>query len=448
MFEGGMMEASVDVSGTNLLVQGVILVISLLLVAFFSSSEAALISANKLRIRHMAQQGSKAARAVSRVTSNHEKFFATILFSENALIIMASSVGTALAISVMGRSGSAIAVATVATTLVIVMFGEITPKSLAAQSAERWSLVVGRVIEVVMKLETVLIFLFTLPPRLVLWLMGGRKVLQTPTITEGELRMLVDIGRAEGMLEHTEAEWIENVFRFGNRQLREVMTPRTEMVALGKGATVEEFLRVYQQHTHTRFPIYEGSIDNVVGTLSVKDVARAMAAGEIGTGDDVSKLLRPAYFVPETKRVMDLLREMRRGGFQMVIAADEFGGVAGLATVKQMAEEIVGSMGEEGMREEREEDFQVIDSNTYQIDAGMSISEANDHFLLGIPEGNYETVAGFLLASMGHIPTVGEHIYHGSFMLEVVEMRGVKIQQVKITRVARMSAGNGGEVAP
>ncbi|MEK7778089.1 MAG: hemolysin family protein, partial [Chloroflexota bacterium] len=334
-----------------------------------------------------------------------------------------------------------IAVATIVTTVIIVMFGEIAPKSLAAQGAERWSLAVGRIIEVVMRLETWIIFLFTLPPRLVLWLMGGRKVFQTPSVTEGELRMLVGIGRAEGMLEHSEAQLIENVFRFGDRQVREVMTPRTEVVALERGVTLEEFLRLYQQHAHTRFPVYEGSMDNVLGTVSVKDVVQAMAAGSLRSQDDVTQLLRPAYFVPETKLIGDLFRELKGTGYQLVIAADEYGGVAGLATLKQMVEEVVGRVGEEGVS--AEEDFQVIDARTYQVDAGMDVEEANTRLALGIPEGNYETVAGFLLTRLGHIPKVGEHLYHNGFLVEIVEMRGVKIEQVKVTRVARSSPGNG-----
>jgi len=246
--------------------------------------------------------------------------------------------------------------------------------------------------------------------------------------------MLVGIARAEGMLEHSEAQLIENVFRFGDRQIREVITPRTEIVALEKGVTLAEFLGVYKQHTFSRFPVYEGNVDNILGTISVKDVVGAMAAGEIGPLDDVTQLLRPAYFVPETKLVGELFRELRATGYQLVIAVDEFGGVAGLATLKQMVEEVFGRVAEEGIREE--EDFQVIDASTYQVDAGMNAEEANSRLALGIPAGNYETIAGFLLTRLGHIPKEREHVYHNGFLMEIVEMRGVKIEQVKVTRIA------------
>lgn len=430
-----LMEGSVDVGGMSLVVQVVLLVVSILMVAFFSSSEASLISVNKFRVRHLAEQNNKAAQSVMRVAGKHEKFFATILLTENAFIIMASSVGTAVAISLIGAGGLAVVISTVVMTVIIVMFGEITPKSLAAQAAERVSLIVARPVEIIMRLETPVIFLFTLPPRLVMWLIGGREVLQTPSVTDGELRMLVDIGRAEGSVEGEEARLLENVFRFGDRQLREVMTPRTEIIALERGVTLETFLGVYQEHSHTRFPIFDGTVDNVIGTLSVKDVVRAMTAGEIGPEDDVTDVLREAYFVPETKFVGQLFHELRQSGYQVVMVADEFGGLAGLVTLKQMVEEIVGRVSEEGVQES--EEYQAIDANTFQADAGMHVDEANAQLALDIPGGEYETLAGFLLTCFGHIPREGEYVHHNGFQLQVVEMRGLRIEQVRLTRVAR-----------
>ena len=207
-----------------------ILLVSLAAVAFFSSSEASLISVNKFRVRHRAQTGNKAAQAVDRVVSKHEQFFATILFTENAFIILATSVGTALVISILGEGGKSVWIATLGMTVLVVTFGEVTPKSLAARASDRWSLVVARPIEVIMALETVVIYLFTLLPRLLMRLMGGNQRLSSPSITEGELRMLIDMAQAEGMVETTEAEMLEKIFHFGDRQVQEIMTPRTEIV--------------------------------------------------------------------------------------------------------------------------------------------------------------------------------------------------------------------------
>ena len=428
------MEPALDI-GLDVRIQLLILVVSLAVVAFFSSSEASLISVNKFRIRHLVDQGNQAASAVLRVVDHHEKFFATILLTENAFIILSTSVGTALTISLIGGPFSVL-VATVVMTLVIVIFGEITPKSLASRASERWALVVGRPVEAVMALETPILFVFTIVPRLVLRMIGGPGRLVTPSVTEGELRMLIDIASAEGMVEQEEADRLESVFRFGDRQVREVMTPRTEIVFVERGATLQEFLWVYTEHSHTRFPIYKGSTDNIVGILSAKDILKAMSSTTIGPEDSVTDVIRDAYFVPETKRIAELFDESRQSGNQMAIAIDEFGGIAGLVSLKSLLEEVVGRVGEEGARPE--EEYEALGENTFQIDGGMSVDEVEEELGVELPEGDYETIAGFALDILGHIPTAGEHFEHGDLRVEVTEMKDLKIETVKLTR----NAGN------
>lgn len=417
---------------TGYLPQILILLVSILMVAFFSSSEASLISVNKFRIRHLAEQGDKKAQAVSRVVKQHEKFFATILFTENTFIILTSSVGTALALSIFGDSPTTLLVTTLVLTVCIVAFGEITPKSLAAHAAEKWSLVVARPIEIIMKFETFFIYFFTILPKVVLSLFGMKKLLQTPSITEGELRMLIGISEAEGMVEEQEAQMLEKVFRFGDRQVREIMTPRVDIMWIESGTTLEDFLSTYQGHSHTRFPVFEGDLENVLGVLSVKDVVAAIAQGKINASDSVTTFLRGVNFVPDTKAAGSLFREMQRRGDQMAMLIDEFGGIAGLVTVKQLVEEIVGPVGEEGAQPEPE--YEAIDSNTFNVDGGMQIEELNEELKLDLPVGNYETVAGFILDTLGHIPSEGEQFKHAGLRLVVSEMRGMKIERVRITR--------------
>ncbi len=415
-----------------------LLVIALLASAFFSASEAAYLSIQRGKLAQLMKSDPEKFRRVNRLAGHPEKLLPTVLTGNNLANTAAAALGTGLAISFLRSPGLAVIASTAVVTIVLLVFGETIPKVIAVRHSVGFAAVLAGPLRVV---EAVL-----LPP---IWVLGkivrvvGRifGVAGADMVSEEEIRALIDMGREAGTVEHSEAQLIENVFRFGDRQLREVMTPRTEMMSLEKGVTLEEFLRIYQQHAHTRFPVYEGSMDNVLGTVSVKDVVQAMAAGRLRPQDDVTQLLRPAYFVPETKLIGDLFRELRGTGYQLVIAADEYGGVAGLATLKQMVEEVVGRVGEEGVS--AEEEFQVIDARTYQVDAGMAVEEANTRLALGIPEGNYETVAGFLLTRLGHIPKAGEHLYHNGFLVEVVEMRGVKIEQVKVTRVARSSPGNG-----
>lgn len=319
---------------------------SILMVAFFSSSEASLISVNKFRIRHLAEQGSKPAQAVNRVVSRHENFFATILFTENAFIILASSVGTAMAISIFGDGGITVLLTTLVLTVLIVAFGEITPKALAAQAAGRWSLIVARPVEILMTLETFLIYFFTLLPKGILMLMGGKTFVQTPSVTEGELKMLIGIGRDEGMVGKEKAEMLENVFQFEDMQCREVMTPSTEVISIASDTTLRDFLTIYQRHPYTRFPVFEGDFENILGVLSVKDVVFAIASGSMSELDPVTSFPQQIYSVPETKLIGALFREMQSGGSQMSMAVDELGDISGLVTLKQLTEEIVGSWGE------------------------------------------------------------------------------------------------------
>ena len=415
----------------------ILLLVALLLSAFFSGSEAAFLSIQRGKLAYLMKSGVKRADKVAQIAGHPEKLLPTVLTGNNLVNTAAAALGTAIAMSFLEPTSAVIA-ATAGVTILLVIFSETIPKTVAAKNSERFAIAVVGPLRLAESLLLPAVWVLERLSRSVGRLFG---VSDAAMVAEGEIRALIDTGREVGAVEPSEAQMLERVFRFGDRQLREVMTPRTEILFLEKGAALEEFLRVYRQHSHTRFPVYEDSLDNVLGTLSVKDVVRAMAADEIGPGDDVTQLLRPAYFVPETKLVGGLFRELRGSGYQIIMVADEFGGVAGLVTLKQMVEEIVGRVGEEGVQEE--EEFQAIDANTYQLDGGMQVDEANEVLGLGIPDGTYETVAGFLLSRLGHIPREGEHIHQSGFLLEVIEMHGVKIEQVKVTRVARPAPEDG-----
>ena len=435
----GGASGSLGISGLYLQITAIVVCITL--VAFFSSAEASLISVNKLRIRYLAEQGNRSAQVVTRVLEHHEKFFATILLTENAFIIFASSLGTAVAITLVQGNAALVLLAPLVMTVVIVAFGEITPKTLAAGSAERWSLFVARPISVIMYLETTVIFLFTLMPRLMVKLMGREQGLWASSVTEGELRMLIDISKTEGAVDEDEADLLEKVFSFGDRQMREIMTPRPEFVMVELSTTLEEFLRVYSDHSHTRFPVYDDSMENVVGVLSSKDVLLAVGQNQPKLQDSVTNMLRPAFFVPETKTVSSTFNEMQQGGNGLVLMVDEFGGIAGLATVKQLLEVIVGQVTMED--DDSEESYIPVDENTYRLDAGVGIPEINEELDLGLPEGDYQTVAGFILDSLGRIPEEGDMVEFKNLRMTVKEMNGVKIETVELRRMVFEAEGAG-----
>ena len=418
-----------------------LLVVSFLGVAFFTSAESALISVNKIRIQFLAEQGSAAARAVDRVLSQHEKFFATILLSQNAFTIFATAVGTALAAEALGDSGYAALLTTLIMTVVISIFGEITPKTVAATYSERWSLIAARPVGWTMLLCTPFIYFFTAAPRLIY------KILRTPangwqtTFTEGELRMMIDLSRQQGAVESEEAERLNRVFHFRDRRLSEIMTPRTEIVWIEKGTTLEQFLQLYAENSHTRFPIFEGSQEAVLGVLSNKEVLIAQSHGHIGPGDAVTDTMRAVDFIPETITVSDAFDTMQAKRLSMMMVTNEYGGIAGLVTLKQLIGVIIGTMVDDDPPSAiADSSIQPQADGSYLLDGGMTIIEINDRLEehgISLPEGEYQTIAGLVLYRReGEIPRIFDTVQTDDLVLTVTEMVGARINQVRLERLA------------
>ena len=415
----------------GVLINFLIVGFGLILVAFFSSSEASLISVNKSRIKHLTAQGNKAAKSVLKVVEQHEKFFAAILLTENAFIILSSSVGTALTIYLLGQNPYSVLLSTVIMTLLVVIFGEITPKSLAARFADKWSLVVGKPIQIIMAIETPFLFPFTILPKLILKMIGGDEKHSETTVTEGELRMLIGEAEEEGMVETEEAKMLESVFRFGDRKVSEIMTPRNEIIFLNTSSILKDFFKIYSEHQHTRFPVFKNATENIVGIISAKDVLKSFTSQNLNQEQPITTLIRDAYFVPENKRIAELLSEARQTGNQMAIAIDEFGGLAGLVSIKRLMEEVMGRIGEEGSSPEKE--FQKISENIFLVDGSISIEEAIEEFGIKIPDGEYETIAGFIIDRLGAIPSIGDVLDTKTAKFEITVMDGLKIQQTKLS---------------
>ncbi len=415
------------------------LIISFLGVVFFTSAEAALIAVNKIRIRFLSEQGHTAARVVDRVLGQHEKFFATILLSQNAFTIFATAIGTAMAAEWLQDSGYAALLTTVVMTLVISIFGEITPKTVAATYSERWSLIAVRPVSLVMTLSTPFIYIFTVVPRLVY------KLLRTPsdswqmTFTEGELRMMIDVSRQQGQMESEEAERLHRVFHFRDRRLAEIMTPRTEIVWIKQGTTMQEFLGIYAEHSHTRFPVYEGTQETVLGVLSNKEVLIAQGKGLTGPDRAVTDDMRDVDFIPETVTIADAFDTMQEKRVSMMMVTNEYGGIAGLVTLKQLTGVIVGTMVDEDASSEEADDSLVrTDDGALIVDGGMTIIEFNDRLGeegLALPEGDYRTVAGLVIAELGEIPDEEDAVLAGDLVVTVTEMAGARINRVRLERL-------------
>lgn len=398
--------------------------------AFFCSAETAFIGMQKLRLKHLVHTNHPKAKIVAKILDQPEKFLATVLLGINFFETAVATLGTVMAISLWGENLGA-AIATIVITILTLVLVEFIPKSLGARYGERVALLYARPIELI---SIVLYpFVYVLNRIGIRFTKMAREDTEPkPTISEEEFRTAITVGEAEGVWEEEEAEMLHNVFEFADRPVSEVMQPRTEVTWLKQGTSVAAFLDVYRQLPFSRFPVYKGTTDNVVGVLSIKDVLMAQAKNSLKADGTIDELVRPVHFVPETKRLGELLAEMRDRNYHMVVVIDEHGGVAGVATLEHLTAEIMGVIGDE--LAVKEKDFVTIDANTFEVDGGLRIEDANEELELGLPTGEYETVAGFILSRLGRIPKQGEHLKYRDLKLNILEMQGRKIERILVTK--------------
>lgn len=416
-----------DVSGASIALLAVLLVLS----AFFSGSEAALLSVQRVRLRRLVNEGSAGAKRVERMIEAPERLLPPILLGNNLVNTGAAAVGAGIAIALIADENLALAAATAAVTALLLVFGETIPKTVAARHAERAAILVAPVIQAVgwvLKPVSLVLQAISLG---IARLFGGSASISL--VTEEEIKTMVEVGSESGAVEHEEAAMIRRVLEFGDRRVSEVMTPRPEVVSVGHGATIREFLALYAAKSHTRFPVVRGELDNVAGMIGVKGVMRQLADGA-DPDEPAAPEARPTRFVPETKRVDELFNEMRVSGDQIAMVVDEYGGVAGLVTFKRLVEGIVGKVEEDDAGRAVEQDIEIMDEATAEVDGGLSVTDANEQLSLGLPAGQYETVAGFLLQRLGRIPEEGAEVSYGALCFSVLEMRGVRIGRVRVTR--------------
>jgi len=407
----------------------VFLFVCLLLSAFFSSSETAFLSLQRIRLEHLINTKVKGAERIARMIQRPEKFLSIVLLGNTFVNTAAAALATALAIAYWPSQG--ILVATIGTTIILLIFCETTPKTIATHHTERLSLAFARPLEVLSRLLTPFVVVLSWIASRFSRLVGGTPVPRS-LVTEEEIRTMISVGHKEGTMEEAEAEMLHKVFDFGDRPVREVMVPRPEVIAIELGSKLADFFSLYAESPLSRFPVFQENMDNVVGILAVKDVLMAQAKGTINKQSTIDDLTRPAYFTPETKHINELFAEMRDTNYRMAVVVDEFGGTAGIVTLTRLVEEVVGPVGDELATVEKE--YEIINAYTFQIDGSMRIEEVNEEMELELPEGDYETVAGFVLYLLGHIPKLNEQLRYKDLKLVVTEMRGVKIEKILLTK--------------
>lgn len=386
----------------------------------------------KLHLQHLIEKGDANAKIVARVLDHPEMFLATVLFGTNFFETAVATLGTVLAVRFWGEN-LGVALATIIVTVLTLVLAEYIPKSLASRFGEKIALAYARPIQFVFIVFYPFVYLLNLLGVGLTRLFGGRVEIK-PMISQDEFRSIISVGHREGTVEKEMAEMLHNVFDFAERPVREVMVPRPDVIFVEQGSKLNAFRNLYAEHPLSRFPVYQGDEDNVVGALSVKDVFMAQAKGNIDSDDTIDDLVRPATFSPENKPISELLVELRNQNCHLAIVVDEFGGTAGVVTLNQLVEEIVGPIGDELMAAEKE--YEIIDKYTFQVDGGMRVEDVNKEMELGLPEGEgeYETVAGFILHLLRHIPEPGEKLEYGDLKFLVSKMEGMKIQEVLITR--------------
>ena len=393
--------------------QLIILIILLVLSAFFSSAETALTTVNRIRIRSLADEGNKNAKTVLKITDDSGKMLSAILIGNNIVNLSAASLTTSLAYSL---GGSTVAIANAALTIVILLFGEITPKTMATIHAEKLSLAYAKVINFVMLIATPVIFLINGLSRGVLILLRVDPDAKNNIMTETELRTIVDVSHEDGVIESDEREMINNVFDLGDAKAKDVMVPRVHMTFADVDSTYEELIDIFREDKFTRLPVFEETTDNVIGTINMKDLLLYDNKKEFHIRD----ILREAYFTYEYKNISELLVEMRQASFNIAIVLDEYGETAGLITLEDLLEEIVGEIHDE--YDENEEDFiQEISSTEYKIEASMNLDDLNDRLDLSLESEDYDSLGGFIIEQLDRFPEVGDSITTESGIRLVVE---------------------------
>src|SRR2546421_3744677 len=408
--------------------QLIILIISLILCAMASAAETALTSISRIKLKNLVEEGDKKALEIESLISKPNVFLSTILVVNSVAVIIASSMTTVLALRFIPDYGELIG--TILISLVVLIFCEITPKTAAVQNPLRWARVLVNPVRVAAWLLHPLVVTLSAITNTMVRLMGGQMKHRGPFVTEEELRLLVTVGEEEGVLEEEETEMIHSIFEFADRTVREVMVPRIDMVTLRGDATVDEAVDLAMQVGFSRIPVYENSIENIIGLLYTKDMLKQLRDGHDTL--PIRGLVRPAYFVPETKKLDDLLREIRQKRVHMVILVDEYGSVSGLVTIEDLVEEIVGDIRDEYDHEENL--YERVNQHEYIVDARISIDEFNELMETDLENEDYDTLGGFLYAQLDKIPVEGDTITFKNLIFTVLATRGRRIMKVRVER--------------
>ena len=403
-----------------------LLVVLLLGSGFFSASETSLMSLSKIRIRYMEDEGVKGAKLVGSLIEKSSDLLSSILVGNNIVNIAATSVSTSLFISIFGDGG--VAIATAVMTVLVLVFGEITPKTIAANSPEKVAVVVSKPISIIMKITKPIVWIFNLLTGIIFKILGIDNDGVKPFITEEELKAMVNVSHEEGVLEMEEREIINNVFQFGDMQAKEAMIQRLDMVAIDIEDSYDEIIELFKSEKLSRLPVYQESIDDIVGILNIKDII--FLSDEEIENFDIKDYVREAFFTYEFKKITQLLEEMKKEKTQMAIVVDEYGGTAGLLTIEDLVEVIVGDIDDE--YDEEEEEIVKINDNEYLVEGSTKISDVNEQLGINLESEEFDSIGGFIIGYLKRIPEENEIIEVEDVKFKVESIDKNRINKIRI----------------
>jgi putative hemolysin len=414
----------------------ILFLISVALSAFFSAAETAFMSLQRVRLQHMTDTGVKGAKQVARLLQKPERLLSTILLGDTFANTTAVVLGTAVISDYLGDHVSAI-VTTLLLTGIVLMFGQSIPKTIATRYSEKLTTTFAAPIEFLAVMFTPFVFVLGWLTAAFAKLAGTAPVAHSFTSTD-EIEAMIALGHKEGVVEKDEAEMLHNVFEFGDRPVREVMVRRLNVIAIESGSRVSDYFTLYGKSPFSRIPVFKDSLDNITGFVNDKDVLTGIAKGTVTPDTVIDELLRPPYFTPDSGLISKLFGEMRDNNYHMAVVVDEYGGTAGVVSLSRMAEEVVGEVRDELSSEQK--DFEEINEYTFQVDGSMRIESVNEETGFELPPGDYETIAGFMLNRLGRIPKIGDQVRYKNLKLVVTKMRGVKIEEILITKEEHAAA--------
>ncbi|NDO45754.1 hemolysin family protein [Clostridium sp. MD294] len=392
--------------------------------AFFSASETALTSLNKIKLRNMTEENVKNADKVQKLIDDPNRLLSSILIGNNLVNNAAAALTTMIAVSLLGGQ-SGVGAATMVITIIILIFGEITPKTLASQNAEKVSLVVANIISVIVFISTPVVKVMNLITNVLIKILGGNSTEKTPTITEAELKTMVNVSHEEGVLEVDERRMINNVFDFGDLKAKDVMTPRTDMVCVEDTITYDEIVSIFKEERFSRLPVYHESVDNIVGILYVKDIIFI---------DEkhfkITDYMREPFFTYESKPISELFSEMRGNRIRAAVILDEYGGTSGLVTLEDLVEEIVGDIADE--YDEQEEEIEVIKEDEFIVDGSTRLEDVNEMIGLHLESEDFDTIGGYVIGILGSFPDGGEEVETDNIKIVVEEVDKNRIEKLRI----------------